>query len=225
MSLIKAIPSLLTISNLLCGVLAIILADPQWSSLLILIAGIFDLLDGAAAKALNAQSEMGKELDSLCDMVSFGVAPAYLYYLLAPSGEAWFLIVPLSFAAFAALRLARFNTLEASKDFIGLATPSAALALTGLVLGYHYGQPLITSLVSNNIAFLLTGVLIAISMIIPLPMFSFKGLGDPSDRIFIIVLLICVVVITIIDWRLTLPLAILTYIILSVVRLLALDRS
>ena len=83
MQLKKLVPSLLTCLNLLCGCVAIVSAfnnNLVWAAYLVFIAAFFDLLDGLAARALNAYSEFGKQLDSLADMVSFGLVPGVVMF-------------------------------------------------------------------------------------------------------------------------------------------------
>lgn len=131
MSLTKHIPNTITSLNLLCGVMGVILAMEgrlDAAFVLMLLAALFDFCDGLAARLLHAYSDIGKELDSLCDVVSFGVLPSVmLFYLwgrpLLPLG-----FLPLLLAVFSALRLAKFNLDERQHDgFIGLPTPAAAM--------------------------------------------------------------------------------------------------
>lgn len=143
--LTRNIPNCVTLLNLLAGTMAVICAfrgvEPwwglkgwQWSAIFIGIGAVADFLDGFFARLLKAYSELGKELDSLCDLVSFGVAPALLVYniLDAVGAEPWLkwgmLLVPL----IAALRLAMFNidTRQAS-FFIGLPVPANAIFWIG----------------------------------------------------------------------------------------------
>lgn len=141
----RNIPNSVTCLNLLAGTLAIICAgkggDPwwglcgwQWASIFIGIAAVADFLDGFFARMLRAYSALGKELDSLCDLVSFGVAPALTLFNVLPLVEApeWLrwclLVIPVG----AALRLAKFNidTRQAS-FFIGLPVPANAIFWIG----------------------------------------------------------------------------------------------
>jgi len=138
---IYLLPSMFTLLGLLCGFYALIGAiqgNYEYAAWSIVAAAIFDMLDGRVARLLNAESAFGAELDSLCDMLSFGVAPAVLIYLwaLTEYGKlgwlAAFLIVACS-----ALRLARFNVQLASQDkryFQGLPTPALALFMASVVL-------------------------------------------------------------------------------------------
>ncbi|MFC4601560.1 CDP-diacylglycerol--serine O-phosphatidyltransferase [Cohnella hongkongensis] len=154
----KSIPNLFTIGNLGLGVIAIILAfhnEPNSSNtaaLLVIIAMLLDGLDGRVARALNAQSEFGKELDSLSDVISFGVAPAFIMYQAAFQGVspalAW--IVTAIFPICGALRLARFNVKDGIPGyFIGLPIPAAGGVLATLALFHtelHYSLLLLSTL-------------------------------------------------------------------------------
>lgn len=139
MTIRKYIPNTLTCCNLLCGVVAIFAATQQLYALcflLIIGAAGFDFLDGFSARLLKVSCPMGKELDSLADVVTFGVAPAVLLmkYLHASSPMGWFSLIVLLMAAFAALRLAKFNLdLRQLDSFIGLATPANAIFWASLI--------------------------------------------------------------------------------------------
>ena len=132
-SKIYILPSLFTTVNLLAGFYAIIaVMDGKFmeASLAILVAGLFDCLDGRVARMTGTCSQFGVEYDSLCDLVSFGLAPALLaqQWALLPFGRFGWLAAFL-YAATTALRLARFNTQDSdgcSKEFTGLPCPAAA---------------------------------------------------------------------------------------------------
>jgi CDP-diacylglycerol--serine O-phosphatidyltransferase len=141
---IYVLPNLFTSGNLFCGFYAILSAfDGRFvrAAIAILVAGVFDLLDGKVARFAGANSKFGIEYDSLADLVSFGLAPALLvfWWALRPYGRVGWLAAFL-FLACGALRLARFNvqtTRSESKFFVGLPIPAAAymIALTVLL---HY---------------------------------------------------------------------------------------
>lgn len=147
----KNIPNLITCINVLSGCASIICASKgnkplwglnayEWGFIFIGIAAVADFLDGFSARLLKSYSPLGKELDSLCDLVSFGVAPAMLLYscldtLNAPEAVCWsVLIIPI----FGALRLARFNidTRQAT-SFIGLPIPANAIFWIGYVAWFY----------------------------------------------------------------------------------------
>jgi CDP-diacylglycerol---serine O-phosphatidyltransferase len=134
-------PSLLTTANLFCGFFALLLSVEHRyteAALAIFVAMIMDLLDGRVARLMKATSQFGVEYDSLADVISFCVAPAFLLYSFAlqPLGRAaWF--GAFLFVICGALRLARFNVQTASTDrrfFVGLSTPAAAGVAASLVI-------------------------------------------------------------------------------------------
>ena len=138
-------PTFLTLGNLAAGVMAMIFAAQYHlsSAAWCIMAGIIlDMLDGRVARWAGATSQFGVELDSLCDLVSFGVAPAFLMFRVAlePWGPPGCMIV-IFFAITAALRLARFNlraqTGEVTTHFVGLPVPAAAGILASFVLSYE----------------------------------------------------------------------------------------
>jgi CDP-diacylglycerol---serine O-phosphatidyltransferase len=134
-------PSLLTTANLFCGFFALLLSVEHRyteAALAIFVAMIMDLLDGRVARLMKATSQFGVEYDSLADVISFCVAPAFLLYSFAlqPLGRAaWF--GAFLFVICGALRLARFNVQTAAGDrrfFVGLSTPAAAGVVASLVI-------------------------------------------------------------------------------------------
>lgn len=154
--IVNFIPNLFTLCNLLCGVVGIYLcfhqAMPQ-AAILIFVGGFFDFFDGLIARLLGAHSELGKELDSLADMVTFGVLPGLIMFnlLLSSQGYYFSLIeeIPLkalviSFTALlipmmAALRLAKFNIDDTQTDhFLGLPTPAVAIFVAGLPIALEF---------------------------------------------------------------------------------------
>ena len=138
------LPSLFTAGNITLGFLAIITSLPgegqnfPRAALMIFFAGILDGLDGRIARLTGTDSEFGKELDSLADVLTFGAAPALLSYLWAlhPLGRlGW--ILPLYFLFCTAVRLARYNVqtkTTSSRYFVGLPSPAAAGAIVGVIL-------------------------------------------------------------------------------------------
>jgi CDP-diacylglycerol--serine O-phosphatidyltransferase len=140
----KFIPSLFTILNAFCGFLSIIHSangDFTIAALFIIYATLFDAVDGLAARLTKSSSEFGVELDSLSDVISFGVAPSFLIYniYLNELGDIGIVISSL-IMVFAALRLARFNVQLVGFDkdkFNGLPAPMSALTIVCYVLFYH----------------------------------------------------------------------------------------
>jgi len=152
---IAALPSMLTLSNLLCGFHAIYFASRGTregvllAAWMVLIAMVFDALDGKVARLTRVSSEFGAELDSLADVVSFGIAPAFLVAVLSAQMElhhqrlVW--LSCMVYVVCAALRLARFNvqsTLDESshRSFSGLPSPAAAGQVVSLVILHYHLQ-------------------------------------------------------------------------------------
>ncbi|MFI3296574.1 MAG: CDP-alcohol phosphatidyltransferase family protein [bacterium] len=140
----KHIPNFITLLNQMSGIVACIMAYNEsydYALLFVIIGAAFDFCDGAAARLLKVSSPMGKELDSLADMISFGLVPGMVAYkLLAPLAEIWEYLPYFGFVItlFSALRLAKFNIDERqTSSFIGLATPANALFWLGAVYGYN----------------------------------------------------------------------------------------
>ena len=179
----RVVPSVLTLMGLCSGITAIKFAiDAQWNAavLAIIFAMVFDMLDGRAARFLGADTRFGAQLDSLADLVSFGVAPGVLIYLwsLSRMGTAGW-IAALIFCTCSAIRLARFNvqsvrdegSSEHNPYFTGLPTPAAAgLLILPMLLSFQFGQALFNEP-------LISGAMIAISaslMVSRLPTPSIK---------------------------------------------------
>jgi CDP-diacylglycerol--serine O-phosphatidyltransferase len=141
---IYVLPNLLTTANMFFGFFAIIYSinsNFQWASYAIVFAALFDLLDGRVARLTNSTSEFGAEYDSLCDLVSFGMAPGLLLFLwaLEPFGRLGWL-ASFFYVACGALRLARFNVhqqLAENIDFEGLPIPMAAGIVASSVLAFE----------------------------------------------------------------------------------------
>ncbi len=139
------LPCMFTLASLFCGfysMIASVEGNFYFAAWAILVAAIFDALDGRVARMTRTTSQFGVELDSLCDMVSFGVAPGLLAFLwaLQPYGRLGWLAAFL-YVAMTSLRLARFNaqdTKSATKDFVGLPCPAAASMIVTSVLFCHY---------------------------------------------------------------------------------------
>jgi CDP-diacylglycerol--serine O-phosphatidyltransferase len=183
-----SIPSLFTVGNLFLGIIAIILAfnsgadnkNAELAAIMVIVAMLLDGLDGRVARALNAQSEFGKELDSLSDVISFGVAPAFIMYVVAfqtleASALAW--IVTAIFPICGALRLARFNVVTGMPGyFIGLPIPAAGSVLSTLAL-FHNEIPIPVLLVCTVI---LSGLMVST---VKYP--NFKKVGLPKTALWL----------------------------------------
>ena len=199
----KHIPNSLTCCNLMCGCMATGAAfygNYRWAIVVIIVGAVFDFFDGMVARLLGVLSPIGKELDSLADVVTFGVAPsAILFYLFHEVQYPAFLepaakILPYTaflMAAFSALRLAKFNLdTRQTTSFIGLPTPANALFWGSLVVGQH------AFLVSAkfNAAFLFLFMFLSCLLLVAeVPLFSlkFKDLSWEHNRVQYIFLAGC----------------------------------
>jgi len=192
--MIRHIPNFITSLNLTAGFISIVLTlrgDIVNASWLILVAMIFDFLDGLSARLLKAYSDIGKELDSLADVVSFGVAPAIILYQLLNSslatkgtwlsdtmgpGAILILLLPAVMPVCAALRLAKFNIDDSqTTSFKGLPTPANALAVVSLVIAMHFSSgALLTSFTNSASALIIFTIIISLLMVTRIPMLSLK---------------------------------------------------
>ncbi len=184
------LPNSLTLVNLFAGCMAVVFIFNyrlEWVPLCVLVSLVADFSDGFAARFTKTSTDIGKELDSLADMVSFGFVPgAILFEILFQlyetdattfSVKRIFLYSSPAFVVtlFAALRLAKFNLDTRQSDgFIGLATPAATIFVIGILLFRIYPQPGITEwVISKPVLYAIAGIL-ALLMVAELPMFSFK---------------------------------------------------
>lgn len=139
----RMIPSMFTLANLCFGFLALVWAlegNYVWGATFILLAAVMDSMDGKVARKLSVSSNFGKELDSLSDVVSFGVAPAFLtYYAVLQEHLSYYgLVVSLAFVLCGAVRLARFNVLNISTYFVGVPITFAGGFMAFLLLFAQY---------------------------------------------------------------------------------------
>ncbi len=203
----KHIPNFLTSLNVLCGSIAVVFilkGALTTAVILILLAAIFDFLDGMTARLLKAYSPIGKELDSLADMISFGLAPGLIMFKLLEISlfrenvlpdlqsnltltETLILGIAFLIPIFSALRLAKFNVdARQTSSFIGLPTPANALFIASLALIQEHGtisgidQLLLSTPVLLFVTFLFSFLLVA-----EIPMFSlkFKNLSWKNNRV------------------------------------------
>lgn len=181
MNIVKHIPNTVTSMNLLCGVMGVIYTfsgDFRTAFIFMMAAAVCDFCDGFCARLLKAYSELGKELDSLADMVSFGVLPSLMTYKLmsVTYGDSYICLIPLIIAVFSALRLAKFNIDERQSDnFIGLATPACAM-ICGSFAYYVTNDPgsVLHSWASTAYFIPAASVVLSILLVSEIPMFSMK---------------------------------------------------
>jgi CDP-diacylglycerol--serine O-phosphatidyltransferase len=184
---VYALPNIFTSANFILGFISILFAvdGKVWKAIwAILLASVFDLLDGRVARLTNTTSKFGVEYDSLSDLISFGLAPALLLYFsaLKPFGR-FGVVVATLYAVCGALRLARFNVLSAvlpKSYFQGLPIPMASLTLcTALLFFREFELPLERS---YTLLFLTAGL--ALLMISTLRFPSFKDVHLRQKRAF-----------------------------------------
>lgn len=223
------IPNLLTLSNLLCGSFAVVAAlvygNLTLAFQLIILGAVFDFFDGFAARLLKCPSPIGVELDSLADMVSFGFAPAAMFFTMyaeAPQLWAWsdgalaagrFALFIMT--AFSALRLAKFNIDDTQHtEFCGLTTTANAMFCASV------GWLTATGRLALPVeAILLLAVAMSLLMVSPIRMFAlkFQGFGWKDNSLRYIFILLAALLVVLLG-GLAIPVAILLYIAISLVR-------
>lgn len=205
----RHIPNLFTAGNLICGSLAIVFAlrndGFEFWPYLIFLAAFLDLFDGALARKLNVSGDLGKQLDSLADVISFGLAPSVIIFKLFENSleqyPDWLKYIAFLNVLCAALRLARFNiSTDQTTDFKGMPSPSngifwAAFALVFDVcssypqLAFCFGFP----------AIMLLSVLTSWLMISPIRMFSFKMKGGIKENKILLFFFMVIATLTILS--------------------------
>ena len=230
----RNIPNIITLTNLFCGLCAIIFAfqgNLKLASFCIFAGAFFDFFDGLAARLLKVNGELGKQLDSMADMVTFGVAPGiilfhFMYYLhhniifKDSNIEGFFFpeILALLIPIFSAIRLANFNIDTKQKDsFVGLPTPAAAILVGAIPLINTDLFPLFV-----NLQFLiLLSVILPLLLIARIPLFSLKFSKEESMvsnlNIFRITLILASVILLFTIQFAAIPFIVILYLILSIV--------
>jgi CDP-diacylglycerol--serine O-phosphatidyltransferase len=195
----KHLPNALTCCNLLCGCLGIAAAmkqDLTWAAYFIFAGMLFDFLDGLVARLLRAYSEIGKQLDSLADMVTFGVLPSIIVYQLflknfaTSSLSITYAYAAFLIAIFSALRLAKFNVdTRQTESFIGLPTPASALVVASLpliILQYPDYQAFIYNhFFLIGLSILLSGLMVAEILLFSLKFKNFTWQNNQLRFIFL----------------------------------------
>lgn len=220
------VPNIITLANLLCGCASIIsslvLEDFTLAFIFILSSAVCDFFDGFTARLLKQYSEIGVQLDSLADMVSFGVAPSVVMYAYAAQSSTLFALpqglvevlvfVPFIMAAFSALRLAKFNIDDTQHDsFSGLPTPANAIFCASFVYALT-----VESRVVEVEWIALISLLMAALLVSPIRMFSFKLKSlkwSVAKMQYIFLALVCVSLLTLGAY--SVPTIIVIYIVMS----------
>ena len=185
MKITKHIPNAITSMNVLCGVFGVIAAfsrNYETAFYFMLAGAVCDFCDGMAARALKAYSPMGKELDSLADLITFGLLPSIMMYQTMQEyhpGQ-WYSYVPLIIVIFSALRLAKFNVDERqSENFIGLATPACAMLCGSFAVICKIDIMNIAGPVTQSTWIIpAASALLSILLVSEIPMFSMKFKKD-----------------------------------------------
>lgn len=216
----RHIPNFLTLCNLFCGCLGILYtfnSSLQISAYFVWAACVFDFLDGFAARSLRTTSSIGKELDSLADMVSFGVLPSMVMYRWMTEAAPGNSIAYLAFliALFSALRLAKFNIDDRQTDhFIGVPTPANTLFITGLI----FLKPPFDFITSGIVSLTITTILFSLLMVAPIDLFAlkFKNFSWVDNKLRLTFAAAAVLLLILLKAA-AVPLVILLYIVLSLV--------
>jgi len=241
----KQIPNLFTLLNLVCGCIAIIYifkddgflftSKAGTFSMGLIVAGVYiflaavvDFLDGFVARLFNATSDMGAQLDSLADAVTFGVAPGMIMYRLLqlaltktelPPDNLWYLLPALLIPCCAVWRLAKFNLdKEQTYYFKGVPTPAAGLTIASLPFIINTSDSPAGAWLSNP--YVLYGMIAVISFLmvsnLPLISLKFKNFSVKSNTDKFILLLIAVLSVIFLKW-LAVPVIFIAYVLLSLI--------
>lgn len=228
----KYIPDFITSMNLLCGVVGVVFAfrgrfDVAFP--VMLLGAVFDFLDGLAARALDAYSDLGKELDSLADVVTFGVLPSVMLFNLMKActfSDSIWCWIPLVIAVFSGVRLAKFNVDDRQhSSFLGLPTPACAM-ICGSLCYFVAFEPdgFLCSLVSGNVFIPVLSVVLSALLVCDLPMFSMKFSREDGPVLkrkriaFAVNCVLCAAIVVIVglNWSLAVLLAFTVYVLMNV---------
>jgi CDP-diacylglycerol---serine O-phosphatidyltransferase len=224
LSIKKHIPNFITCLNLLCGCVGIVLCfqgyELTYATYLIWLGAFFDFMDGMVARLTKTYSEIGKQLDSLADMITFSLLPSVIMFaLLSKTTDNPYLpYLAFSIAVFSALRLAKFNIdTRQTTSFIGLPTPANALFISSIPLvlageTVALQEFLLNPYILVAITIVFSGLLVAEIELLAL---KFKDTSWANNKIKYILLIVSVILIAFIKFE-AIPLIILFYIILSV---------
>lgn len=217
-TILKSIPNTITSLNLFSGCIALVYAlngELVLAFYFFIASAIFDFFDGFAARALKAYSDIGKELDSLADMVSFGVVPSAVMYTL---GCDYFGFI---IAVFSALRLAKFNIdTRQSEQFIGLNTPTNSLLFLSIGYIIQTDPTSISAQIFSNF-YLQLGLIILFSLLLvsEIPMFSlkFKSFSFAKNKLVYSFLLLSLLAITLLGVS-AMPIIVFAYVLISLIQ-------
>lgn len=219
-----SLPNALTLLNLLCGSIAIygIFYESEFIVIIFFaLALLFDFLDGFAARLLGQTSAMGRDLDSLADLISFGLFPTFLLTDLVERtttiGENPLYALIFLLSAGAALRLAKFNHTESTQPgFEGIPTPAMAMIVFGMWINVNNHAYPNLEILANPSLILILSLMLTLLMNVPVPFIKFSlGKNMNTHEIFSIVLILIGIVILLINWRLAVLITVIAYCIFS----------
>ena len=224
MNLIKYIPNTFTILNLLSGCMGLISlyeGNIAQGSVFILIGAVFDFLDGFSARVLNAMSRIGKELDSLADLITFGVLPSFILYLMIQEqGIPYISLLSLLVVIGSAFRLAMFNIDESQKEvFYGMPTPANAFLIAGLVFCWDAEWEMFSIIYGNLWGLVFFTLICSLFLKVPIRFMSFKikKFAIRGNELSILLVLVSVVLLILFNLKGIFP-ATVFYVLLSLVQ-------
>jgi len=224
----KNIPNFITAATLFTGDVGVYFASQSefdWVAFCIVLAAVFDFLDGMLARLLKVHSEIGKQLDSLADMVTFGFLPSYVLFQFLQMDDAGILSFTAFFiAVFSAFRLAKFNIdTRQSEEFIGLPTPANALFIGFL---YYLRDIEILDFLFEIPALLIISVVFSLLLVAEIPMIAlkFKNLNFKDNIFRYLTIIMAVILISVFQFS-AIPVVILLYILLSIIKFTLFSRT
>lgn len=222
----RNIPNALTCGNLLCGCIGVVEAfhnNLLLSCVLIGVALIFDFLDGFIARLLKVTSPIGRDLDSLADMVTFGLLPSIIMYQLLMQSipdllGIWKAYPAFIIAVFSAIRLAKFNNDPRQSDsFIGVPTPANAMLIASLPLIVHTEGAFWKDIIINTNTLLLLSAVMSFALVMELPLIAlkFKSFGWKGNEARFILIGVTVILLATLKF-LAIPAILIVYVLLSI---------
>jgi len=224
-SIKRNIPNILTLGNLFCGLVAIVFSfenNLHFAGAFIFFGAILDFFDGLSARLLKVSSEIGKQLDSMADMVTFGVAPGMIMFQMIKLSNidenSYIAYIGFIITLVSAIRLAKFNIdTKQTSSFIGLPTPAAAIFIASLPIISKYD---ITIQFNDSKFLIVTSIILSLLLVANLPLFSLKikkgeNWKNKENIIRIIFLISCVILLFIFEFA-SIPFIVILYIFLSI---------
>jgi len=225
----KHFPNAITCANLFSGCVGIVLAfkgELVAAAYAIFLSAIFDFFDGLASRVLKSFSGIGKDLDSLADVVSFGVLPAVIMYQLFLQGHqidgvsTYLNFIAFLIPVFSALRLAKFNTdTRQAENFIGLPTPANAILIASFPIIISHNNEYYTPYLLNPYILTVFTIVMCTMLVLEVPMMSLKfKSSDFNENIYRYLLLLFSAILILFFKFAAVPVVILIYILLSIIK-------